>query len=520
MTNPIETNLLLEGYFPDELPPCFTTQSFSNFIKDFKKYDEWSKFAKKNSSDCSYYSIPKQINSRRLLAIPNPIFQTILCHAICQNWNDIERGIESDIAVTKPKFPMNGPFFNNEIFEIRNEIFVKSATNYRFLLSTDISRFYSTIYTHSISWALHGELPQKQWKNYDYCGNLIDLLIRNCRLQKTHGIPTGPATSYIIHEIIASAVDKVVEEQFKNESLNLVGLRYIDDYELFFQTEEEAEKGLDYINFALGKYELELNPIKTKITKLPVPIEVEWAQYIRNYKFPEVIKEPEDVIFQKRELISYFSRVYEFYNKYSNHNVLLFAVKQLLDTNKVLIHKNNWPLFESLLLNTISFNATCINTIINLLLKYEEMGSNYPIDKKKLHEAIEYLILNTLPTNTYEICWALWSAKVFSINLSEKVGKKLSSIDNPFIGLLALDINNKGKLSGYDESIWNQHLNKEQLYSNKWILVYEIVNKKWITIPRNYLIGDTQFSELFQHKVSFYDENILVPKIPTKKFNS
>jgi hypothetical protein len=517
MANPEIKNLLLEGYFIEELPPCFNTLSFSEYIDRKRNFEIWKGFANNLNSDCIHFSIPKQINSRRTLSIPNPLFQVILCQTICDNWGNINNCYNSDLSLTKPIFPMKRSFFNNDIFDKRNEIFIREATNFRFLLKADISRFYSTIYTHAISWAIHGKLPRTEWKKLSYCGNRIDYDVRRCCLDKTHGIPTGPASSYIIHEIIACAVDEALKELFETKSIKKVGLRFIDDYELFFQTEEQAETGLECLNLALREYELELNPIKTSIIKLPVPIEPKWVPYIRNYEIVNAMSQTE-ILRQKKDIIGYFSRVYEFHKEYSNNNVLLFATKQLLDPKKDVIHRDNWQIFESLLLNSIAYNSTCINTIVQILLSYKAKG--YPINVEKIKEAIENLILNTLPSNDYEISWALWSTKVFSISLPSIIGERLSKIENPIIGLLSLDLKNSGNLEGYDETVWSPYLNKDNLYSNKWILAYEVIKKGWMSPSTNYLDDDDFFKELFINDVSFYDGSIIQPRSSLKRFNS
>ncbi|MDX8550685.1 hypothetical protein KHC33_07100 [Methanospirillum sp. J.3.6.1-F.2.7.3] len=144
----------------------------------------------------------------------------------------------------------------------------------------------------------------------------------------------------------------------------------------------------------------------------------------------------------------------------------------------------------------------------------------YSVNVDKIKEAIEYLILNTLPSNDYEISWALWSAKVFPIVLSSNVGEVLSKIDNPIIGLLSLDLKNSGKLEGYNETILIPFLNKDNLYSDKWILAYEVIKKGWIPGIKNYLKGDKFFIKLLKNNVSFYDEMKIQPRISSKRLNS
>jgi hypothetical protein len=102
----------------------------------------------------------------------------------------------------------------------------------RYVIQTDISRFYQSIYTHSIPWALHGKAAAKANRSRRLIGNTLDKLVREGQDRQTIGVPIGPDTSLIIAEIILSSVDEALKrKRLKN------GLRYIDDYDFGFQTQ-------------------------------------------------------------------------------------------------------------------------------------------------------------------------------------------------------------------------------------------------------------------------------------------
>jgi hypothetical protein len=84
----------------------------------------------------------------------------------------------------------------------------RSRTASRYLLATDLSQFYPSIYTHSIPWALHTKSVAKAKPNdYSLLGNVLDLAMRNGQDKQTIGIPIGPDTSLVIAEAILSSVD-------------------------------------------------------------------------------------------------------------------------------------------------------------------------------------------------------------------------------------------------------------------------------------------------------------------------
>src|SRR6185312_11663464 len=67
----------------------------------------------------------------------------------------------------------------------------------RFVVRADVTRFYQSIYTHSVSWALHGkETAKKKMKDKGLVGNVLDEVLRSGQDGQTIGIPTGPDTSF------------------------------------------------------------------------------------------------------------------------------------------------------------------------------------------------------------------------------------------------------------------------------------------------------------------------------------
>jgi glycosyltransferase A (GT-A) superfamily protein (DUF2064 family) len=72
----------------------------------------------------------------------------------------------------------------------------------RYILQADINRFYPSVYTHSIPWAIHTKAVAKSNRGDGYIGNRIDRLVRNGQDGQTMGIPIGPDTSLLIAEIL------------------------------------------------------------------------------------------------------------------------------------------------------------------------------------------------------------------------------------------------------------------------------------------------------------------------------
>lgn len=118
------------------------------------------------------------------------------------------------------------------------------------------------------------------------------------------GIPIGSDTSLVIAEIILSAVD--------NDACGAgLGFRWYDDYELPGVTRGECEQALVRLETALLEFELGLNVSKTEILELPMALEDEWVDVLRDFEFKRTAPE------QLEDLTTFFSRAFEFTGRLS-----------------------------------------------------------------------------------------------------------------------------------------------------------------------------------------------------------
>jgi hypothetical protein len=143
--------LIRKWYFPTELAPPFTTDQFADLLpallSDLKTLDpKWSKPI--------LFSIPKSRPARRILSIPNPLHQTLLSESIVQVWPDLRQILEaSPISLSAPTVFPNGTRAVSRLADFEEwstERFRRSSDS-RFVLRTDFSSFYHTIYTHCLS---------------------------------------------------------------------------------------------------------------------------------------------------------------------------------------------------------------------------------------------------------------------------------------------------------------------------------------------------------------------------------
>ena len=270
----MEKHLLLHrGFFPKELPPTFDSLGFAAFVQGNQLELTPPPNANQLISRPAIHNLALPGRLRRRLQVPNPLNQLELVQVIVGGWAKIQAHLDlSTLSQSKPvkdKYERRALVIErtgNDLPLIRS---VVRAVG-RFVVQTDIARFYHSIYTHSIPWALKG----KDWAKKNRTGGLgndLDRALRNSQDGQTLGIPVGPDTSLVIAEIIATAVD--VKLQGALES----GFRFMDDYEFSFPSRSPAERSLVRIEEGRHDYTGGFGVVVIKGLLLPVLVVVWYA---------------------------------------------------------------------------------------------------------------------------------------------------------------------------------------------------------------------------------------------------
>jgi hypothetical protein len=270
--------LLNDGYFPEEyvLPPCFKVGGVKLNREPF--FDNLNNLKEKELVNVSY---PKTSLTHRIFGIQHPKFYHDMVYWLVKDWQLVVNHLFNDetkiftyslpIPVTKTEglslSPIRSGRMIYEWIEMAERDLIVDAVNYSYLVRTDITNFYASIYTHSIPWALHEKNKSRDDKEHALLGNKLDRLLQYSNDKKTNGISVGSALSDLIAEIILSKVDRDVSLKLKD--IEFVGVRFKDDYRILCNSESDAKKVLKTISDELNKYNLNINEAKTKINKLP-----------------------------------------------------------------------------------------------------------------------------------------------------------------------------------------------------------------------------------------------------------
>lgn len=167
MTSPL-ASILARGYFPKELPPPFNTKLFATFAEAAPPvfYLDTTKNGIKGNlvSRPAVHNLARTGTLRRKLTIPNPVNQYQVARAVAEGWGDLKAAcIVSPISLTTPRYLKHGfrAISPRNPFDAIPAARARSRTASRYLLATDLSQFYPSVYTHSIPWALHTKAVAK-----------------------------------------------------------------------------------------------------------------------------------------------------------------------------------------------------------------------------------------------------------------------------------------------------------------------------------------------------------------------
>lgn len=504
--------LLEKGYFPAELPAPFTTKEYaaaicSRSLPSAHPYVHGKKGPKYNSK-CAVFNLARRGRLRRVLSVPNPVNYYHVAKSIADNWVDVEAHFKkSERSLSRPVQDTHRALGWEKGFSALSTVKLKTRSASKYILKADISNFYPSIYTHSIPWALHTKSVAKGAFAFSASlGNQLDAHIRNCQEMQTKGVPIGPDFSFVIAEIVMTAIDEIL--------IPVVGKkyhRYIDDFEFGCATLQEAESTLARLQEALEHFELTLNSSKTKIIESPCSIDPVWIHDLKNYKFRN------GKIQQRNDFLHYFDLVMDYLSKFPEEPIVNYAI---LRSASKLIYENNWDCYQSIILQWSIAEPGILPIALDFILFYENQG--YKIDRDELKETLEFLISEHSPMgHTSEVSYAVFGMILFGLSFSQNVVDVLSEIENPFVALLTLDAQQQGLIpSTYTFSLWRSLMTPAKLKTSNWLLTYEAFMKGWLPSATgvDYVSKDDGFKYLQKENVHFYSRSAIADYSPSDKY--
>jgi hypothetical protein len=141
------------------------------------------------------------------------------------------------------------------------------ALEFEYLIKTDITDCYSSIYTHSIAWALHEKSYAKENRHdKTLVGNIIDAHLQGMSHGQTNGIAQGSVLMDFIAEILLGYSDLELSKKIEKDKISDYKIiRYRDDYRIFINDQREGKQILKLLSEVLSDLGLKLNHNKTEI---------------------------------------------------------------------------------------------------------------------------------------------------------------------------------------------------------------------------------------------------------------
>jgi hypothetical protein len=506
------TELLSRGYFPKELPPPFNTRSFGAAVDGGlpPEFDLLlARPTKKNPafvSQPSVHNLARAGTLRRKLSVPNPVNQYQIAKEVVRGWRQILRQCrKSPLSLTTPTFTKGMPgraIAPAHDFRDIPSFRARTRAGCRFVLVTDLNAFYPSVYTHSIPWALHGKAYSKKTRgDYSLLGNRLDLALRNAQAQQTIGIPIGPDTSLAVAEILAAAVDERLPQYVQENSH-----RYIDDLECGFTHASEAESAIASIQNAFAEFELSLNPRKTHVTELPLPLEAFWVPHLR--LFPIGAKS------QRTDLLGFFGRAFELARANREEAILKYAIQRM---RSVRVSAVNWPLYEDLLMNCLAVESGTTPSVASELYRYR---ASHPLNRDRIARAFGNLISHHAPQHHgSEVAWSIWFLADSGLDISAETAKVALAVPDSIVALCLLHARSLGRVQpGVDWAPLEALMTQDELLGPNWLIAYEAAIKGWLpsATGRDHIAAVPQFDVMRARNVSFYDTTAALDVKPVK----
>lgn len=267
------------------------------------------------------------------------------------------------------------------------------ALDFEYILHTDISDCYGSIYTHSIPWALHGkDEAKKETRRNKLAGNFIDGIIRDMSYGQTNGIPQGSTLMDFIAEIVLGYADELLFQ--KIELIDDVKiLRYRDDYRIFSNNPQTLDTVAKHLSEVLSELGMKLNASKTFTSNdvISASIKPDKSYWILNKRTAWT--------FQKKLFLLYQTAL-----KYPNSGTLVKELNDILrQLEKVEEFKENMVACVSILTEIIAKNPKVYpvaSAILSKLISYE---TNY-VERGNLLEKV-FMKLDKVPNTGILDLW-------------------------------------------------------------------------------------------------------------------
>ena len=496
----IYQSILARGYFPKELPPAFSTRQFASYAETKSGRQALKNYhPSENMTECVKYRLASAGRDYRELRLIHPYTFCKLAEITAKNFKRLLKAANaSTFSKSKPLYDPKGRRAIQPRFSFRNLARERSAARAgaSFLLKADVNQFYPAMYTHAVAWAVDPKTRKREnWnsKKPKILGNKLDQALVNTDGKISQGIPIGNDISFLLAELVLAQVDKTLKLE-KDRAY-----RWYDDYEIAYETREQAERALLKLSRELERFRLRLNPNKTRIVDLPEPTDSDWRDIL--------FEAAQRKLTNPREMVRYFDAAFRLRASFTEAPVLAYALGNLF---KIVVPSPTVArIAQSCIKQALLCEPGTAQNAVALLSFWRLNGLS--IDTRLMKDTITRIIIRHAsrgPSN--DLTWALAFCLNTKISLDKDAAKLLSTFDDDTILIESLHMRTEGLLSvGFSESQVSRTLKTSgELDREHWLVAYESVRHGFLNTCESMVKSNTLFSDLLSRQVTFYRRNL------------
>jgi hypothetical protein len=485
--------LLARGYFPKELPPSFFTEQFAKYATSKNGRSKISAYIPADKfTECFKYRLALPGMDRRELRIPHPVSYAKLAELTAKNFGRLlKKAGASGFSRSRPVYATG---FHRAVRPMvkptnlsRERAAIRAGSS--FLLKTDVSQFYPSLYTHAVGWAVDPKLRKKaNWSNTKLLGKRLDQALMDLDGKVSQGVPIGNDISFLLAEIVLAQVDKALRPSTSR------AFRWFDDYELAFDTNHHAEATWKKLIKELGKFRLRVNAKKTKIVRLPIPAQNEWQHVL--------VEAGTARFFNPRDAVKYFDAAFRLRDQFEDEAVLSYSLGILFKL--ACPNPNVGRILQSCITQAVLSEPGAAQKAFALLTWWHLNGLQ--LDTTLITKTVNQMIIRHEASGfSSDITWALSFCLERGCTLDSKAGKVLSDFDDDCVALQALHMQSSGLLpAGFGNKRISKVLKDADLDREHWLVAYEAVRHGFLQASAQAVNKHPVFSELLKHKVTFY----------------
>lgn len=411
------------SFFSVSLPQYFSFEKIINDVESTLAVNDLSLFykhgAKPAESDSVNYDLYNNKDGKfswRRLQIIHPAIYVDLVNKITNpsNWKiltDRFNILQNNRRIKCISIPKESITEKNDLAETILDWWVqieqeslKQSLDYNMIMVTDINDCYGSIYTHSISWALHTKkMAKKRRFDSTLLGNILDRSIQSMQNGQTNGIPQGSVLMDFIAELVLGYADEILTERLSNDNIkDYFILRYRDDYRIFANDSNTLGRIAKHLSDVLLSLNFRMNSAKTfsssEIIKSSIkPDKLEWN---KSKQFTEFNLTDDKTCMHQKQLLL----IHSFSNEHSNSGSI---IKALAKYYKTIMNFTNAPKDTeqciAIILDIAVNNPKCFSLCFAIIGKLLSLLKNKSAAEKISNKIFKKV--NELPNSNYAEIW-------------------------------------------------------------------------------------------------------------------